>query len=128
VIGQKWKPKLEQLMDFLVSKGVRGVRIYEEQFGSTLRIFDTASIRSVRQPMLPYAFLKKQQIAASLDYFENRIAGDELMRVSMREYKLGKRRTKPPHATLPYTRTAGIEASRLNALALARKSGSVTPH
>lgn len=121
VIGQKWKPKLEQLETFLLSQQIEGAKIFNERFGYSLRIFNIHSISKMLKHMLPYAFMKKVQISTTLDYFDDKITGDELLRLFEKEYELGKRRTKPRHVILPYKRTDGIKASRLDALDLTRK-------
>ena len=104
VIGQKWRPKLDQINQFLKSEGIDSGRIYLQKYGHTLRVFKISAVRKILENMLPFSFLKREQISAGLDYLNGRITGDELIAIFNHEYELGKRRTRPPAVAASLTR------------------------
>ncbi|HEV2139415.1 MAG TPA: hypothetical protein VGR53_11305 [Nitrososphaerales archaeon] len=105
VIGQKWKPKLEQLDSFLRSVGIDSAKIYLQKYGHTLRVFKISAVKAILANMLPYSFLKREQIRAALDYLEGKITGDRLVSIFNHEYELGKRRTGAPAISAPLTKS-----------------------
>lgn len=115
VIGQKWKPKLEQLDNFLRSKGIDSAKICEQKYGYTLWIFKMSAVVQVLTSMRSFAFLMKEQIRAAWKYLRSQITGDKAIAVFNREYELGKRRSRPPAVSAPLSRRACIELGRAEA-------------
>jgi len=101
VVGQKWRPKLEQIDHFFRAMGIDSGRIYAQKYGYTLRVFRISAVQKILAGMLVYSFLKKEQIRAALDYLAGRITGDGLIAIFNHEYDLGKRRRRPPSASVP---------------------------
>ena len=123
VIGQKWKPKLDQINHFLKTNGIDSARIYPQKYGFTLRVFRISAVKRILSGMLPCALLKKNQISTALSYLEGRITGDQLIAVFNHEYHLGKRRKQLPPMSAPLTR-AELRTPRR---ALARPRSRFTP-
>ena len=105
VIGQKWKPKLEQLNGFLKARGIDAGRIYPQKYGHTLRIFRISAVKQILAGMLPYSFLKREQIHAALGYLNGELTGDQLIAAFNREFELGKRRGRPPDVSVPLAKS-----------------------
>ena len=101
VIGQKWRPKLEQLNEFLRMNGIGSGKIYLQKYGYTLRVFRISAVKTILSHMLPYAFLKREQIDAALRYLDGGITGNEVLAIFNREFEQGKRRTRPPNVSVP---------------------------
>ena len=104
VTGQKREAKLEQVNSFFTSVGIDSGRICPQKCGYTPRVFKIAAVRKILNNVLPFPFLKREQMAAALVYLEGRIAGDKLVQLFAREYELGKRCTKPPQVSAPLIR------------------------
>jgi hypothetical protein len=104
VIGQKWKPKLVQVEQFLESVGIDSAKIHLQKYGYTLRVFRIESVKQILANMLPYSYLKREQIRAALDYLNGKMTGDRLIAIFNREFALGKRRTRPPPISAPLTK------------------------
>ncbi len=104
VIGQKWRPKLEQINSFFREMGIDSGRIYLQKYGYTLRVFRISAVKTILANMLPYSFLKREQIRAAMDYLDGKITGDQVIEVFNHEYDSGKRRTRPPAVSVPFTK------------------------
>ena len=116
-ISQRWKPKLEQTLSFLVSEGVSGSIVRDRGNISILEVRTAESLKSLLGAMKPFAYLKKKQIEAALDYLEDKITGDQLFQSMEAEFHAGKRRTAPtcPRNPLPHTRSKGLNIARSTA-------------
>jgi hypothetical protein len=121
VIGQKWRPKLDQIDRFLREAGIDSAKIYPQKYGYTLRVFRIAAVKEILANILPYAFLKREQIRAALDYLNGKISGDRLVAIYNREYQLGKRRSKAPSVSVPFKKL-GVRSKRRNQVDLTRST------
>jgi len=101
VIGQKWKPKLEQLNRFLRTKGIDPGKVYPQKYGYTLRVFKISAVKMILANMLPHSFLKREQIRAALNYLDGKTNGNRLLSMFDREFEREKRRGRPPKVSIP---------------------------
>ena len=124
VVGQKWKPKLDQIDNFLRGVKIDSGRIYAQKYGYTLRVFKISAVKVVLGDIIPYSYLKREQASAALAYLDGEITGDESTAIYPREYELGKRRSMPPAVSAPLTnlelRTPSPARLRLGRTAIGR--------
>ncbi len=95
---------MDQLDWFLRNVGIDSARIYLQKYGYTLRVFKITAVKEILANMLPYSFLKREQIRAALDYLDGKITGDRLVAIFNHEFELGKRRSKAPSVSVPFTK------------------------
>ena len=69
-----------------------------------MRVFRISSVKETLANILPYSFLKREQIRAALDYLDGRITGNQLLAIYNQEYELGKRRSRAPAVSAPLTK------------------------
>lgn len=98
------EPKLDQIDLFVRSARISSAKIYRQKYGFTLRVFKISAVKEILANILPTSFLKREQASTALDYLNGNITGDELIVLFNTEYELGKRRSRPPAVSVPYTK------------------------
>ncbi len=109
-----WDKQLLAVRVFLESNGVRvgylSRRMIEQATSAwQVRISNIAGVLNVSKKMLPYAFKKKAELKAVVDYLEDKITGDEFVARVNDEVGIGNKVGKLRTSKLPFTRSEGVK-------------------
>ncbi|MBI3023056.1 MAG: hypothetical protein HYY68_04915 [Thaumarchaeota archaeon] len=120
-----WRPQLEAIRDFMISKGVktRRLAVQRRKLGevSYLTIGDPVYIQAVIRKILPFSCKKRGDLLVALEYLDNKVTADEAIQKLNELIKDNRRSGYVRKARIPYTRSEGIlEGRRFGAAAGAR--------
>jgi hypothetical protein len=121
-LSQKYRPLLECVQEFLNSNGIAS-SLYDRGTAYNLSVHSTDGIKRMLEAMLPYLRLKGIQARAVLDYQNDRISGDDVVRIFNGEVLAGRR--KGMLRQLPaqlFGRVESIRRFRLFAIKRARET------
>ena len=113
-----WLPFLRRISCFLRSFGIR--TWYSKRNGAwTLHISGKGDVAMTARRMYPFADKKKQELKVILDYYQDRITGNQAFARMNRFVRIGERTGKIRKATLPSRLSVGLaEASEATAESL----------
>lgn len=72
-----------------------------------LRITNLPGIIEISKQMSPYAYKKRTEMKAVVDYLEDRITGDQLIAIVNNEVDIGNKTGKIKKSNLPFTKSEG---------------------
>lgn len=108
-----WKPQLIQLRAFLESNGVRSLLFPRK--GAWLLVVERAKdVLTTARETIQYCSKKRRELAAVIEYAQNRLTGSQVIEVFNGEVKSGQRIGQLREANLPYTREEGLQLVRLH--------------
>jgi len=61
---------IQIVQGFLRVNGIDSAKIYLQKYGYTLRVFKISAVKEILANMLPYSFLKREQINAGVQLFQ----------------------------------------------------------
>lgn len=113
-----WRPQLEAVKKFLESNGVRTGRVRWRKASAkqikkgargvyVLGVSNVEGMLIAARKMLPYTLKKNVELRVVIDYYEDRITGDEAIESINEDVISGKRTGKVKHARLPFTHSDG---------------------
>jgi hypothetical protein len=111
---ENWKPQLEGLRQFLELRGIRCGVVRRKDGYNTWHVF-VSNIRGVivmAKRMLPYAAKKKIELKAVIDYYGDRITGDQFVDTMNGLVLAGERTGKYRGRGPDFTYSQGVLESR----------------
>jgi len=113
--SDNWKEQLEQIREFLSARGIKVGKVRRN--GNAAKVFEVAEIASMRlmaSEMLRSGgiFKKRRELELLLDYYEDKITGNEVIEAFNEEVRLGIRTGKIREPDVPYTHTDGFARGR----------------
>lgn len=128
-----WKPQLEAIRAFMISKGVktRHLAVQRRKLGEVwyLTISDPVYVQAVIRKILPFYCKKRGDLLVALEYLDNKMTADEAIQKLNELIKDKRRSGYARKARIPYTRSEGIlEGRRFGAAAGARAVTVMVPH
>lgn len=110
--ADSYRPQLEDVRDFPIENGLRPTKVYpcgkSEKPVWHLRLYEKGGLRTALSNMLPSLNKKFGQVKATIDYFENKISGEVLLRRFNDATREGTRSGFIWDVKMPYTRAEGI--------------------
>jgi hypothetical protein len=103
---ENWKPQLDGLKDFIVTKGVRPGNVRKKGSSNTwhLVVSRRRSVLRMASAMIPYAMKKRVELKLAVKYLSDEITGSKFvegMNIAVRiGERVGKLRAKGPNYTL----------------------------
>lgn len=100
---ENWKPHLEGLKQFLELRGIRCGLVRRKDGYNTWHVVvsNVEGVMVMAKRMLPYAAKKRIELKATLDYYYDRITGDEFVgtmnRLVLAGERTGKHRGRGPN-------------------------------
>lgn len=110
--SDNWRYQLLAVKRFLEGEGIRCARMYPRIWRGKrsswhLKICNVAGVLKMAKNMLPYCVKKRAELQAIVGYLEDRITGDELVRLVNHEISIGNKLGKPRSCNIPMTRSEG---------------------
>jgi len=109
--ADSYKLQLDSVRSFLLKNGFRPTRTYTSDHKEKpvwhLRLYERGGLVEALNLMLPHLFKKYLQVRACLDYFENRITGEQLVEAFNEATRTGARSGLVKAISMPYTREQG---------------------
>jgi hypothetical protein len=120
------KRVLDEIAEFLSSKGVSGIRVYVSDRNRrhaihALVIGSNEGVESTLTMMWPYLRVKSVQAKFTLDYLQDKITGNEFIKAMNGEVQAGRRAGKIYTVDQPFKRSEGIAEIWNGSLAHARQ-------
>jgi len=110
--------QIANVRDFLRNNGVKTRNTLKTSKGTAniVVVGGFESVKKILKAMLPYLCKKENEVKAVIDYFEDRITGNELMTILRQEVEAGRRERRPHQVALnvPYTRSRGLALMKAN--------------
>lgn len=108
---------LEAIAEFMKSHEVTGLGVYRHSRNNrhlihSLAISTNDGIEGALKEMYPFLRVKRVQSKASLDYLEDKITGDDFLKIINDEVQAGRRAGKVRCIDQPFTRSEGIWSAR----------------
>lgn len=131
-----WKPQLEGIKCFLRARGIRTGKVGWRKASQAqlregargvyaLRISNMKGILRAAREMLPYSQKKDEELRVIIDYYGERITGNEAVERMNKEVEIGKRTGKIKHVNLPQLYSEGRRLRDILASRRARESLTV---
>ena len=125
-----WKPQLDAIHTFLAKQGITLGSVGPEKRKGQRPMYrlDVGEIEStirVMRFLLPLCVKKHEDLRIALDYFEDKITGNEAIRLLDNLWAIGRRRGTNHDANLPYTRSEGLRMHKLTNAKKARDAHRV---
>jgi hypothetical protein len=126
-----WKPQIEAVASFLTSEGIRcgnigkGDKRGNWQVAYRLDVVGVQSVLHAAKQMVNYTVKKRLDLLVLIDYLENRITGNDAIRILNQEVAAGRRRGKPRTEGVPYARSEGLRLSQIENAKKAREAHAV---
>jgi len=107
-----WDRQLFAVRSFLDTSGIRSGKLTKNfHKGSIsawqLRVTSLLGVVETSKQMLPYAYKKRTELKAVIDYLEDRITGDELVEIVNNEVRIGNKTGKTKKSNLPFSKSEG---------------------
>jgi hypothetical protein len=114
------------LESFLKRRRVRTGTPYLNGGAWRLSVGNTRDVKLVLKRMLPHLCKKYAEVAAALDYLEDRITGDVFQTILEREVREGDRERIGSRVDLPWTRSEGLKKAILFSTSRPRRHRTLT--
>jgi hypothetical protein len=116
--------QIKNVRDFLQRHGIKTSNILKHYKLSAymIAVSEYESVKKMLRGMLPFLCKKANEARAALDYYEDRMTGNELNRIFKEEVEAGRRERRPHRVVIdvPYTRTNGLVLMKTNRKATLR--------
>jgi hypothetical protein len=111
---ENWKPHLDGLRKFLEVRGIRCGLVRRKDGYNTWHVVvsNIDGVVKMAKRMLPHAVKKRSELNAVLDYYGDRITGDEFVETMNRLVVAGERTGKDRGRGPNFTYSCGVLASR----------------
>lgn len=127
-----WKPQLESVRQFILRQGiiigkVRWRKASRNQTANgargvyVLTLSNRLGVVMVSSRMLPFSVKKRDELKIVIDYYGDKITGDEAIRRVNREVEIGQRSGKMKSSNIPYRHSEGVHMKDAVATARARE-------
>lgn len=120
--SDNWRYQLQAVESFLEGEGIKSARMYPriwkgKKSSRHPKICNVAGVLKMARNMLPHSVKKRAELQAIVDYLDDRITGDELVRLVNKEIWIGNKLGKLKSSDLPMTRSeANIQRRRRSLL------------
>jgi LAGLIDADG DNA endonuclease family protein len=107
-------PQLEHIAEFLRSQNIvpSRIRLGKSTIGRSawhLSVWKFGGQLQVCKSILPYLDKKRVQVKTVIDYLEDRLSGEDVMRIFREEHQNGKWAGRPKNLPMPWSRAQGLE-------------------
>jgi hypothetical protein len=103
-----YRPHIMMVRRFLMSQGLSVHKTNYDKGGAwKIGVAEEDSVRKMASEMLPFLSKKADEVKAILDYFDNKITGNQLAEAFNEKVKQGSRTGKIRVLDVPYTRAEG---------------------
>jgi len=111
---ENWKPHLEGLRQFFESRGIRCGAVRRKDGYNTWHVVvsNIEGVVTMAKRMLPYATKKRTELKAVLDYYEDRITGDQFVNTINQLVRAGERTGKHRGRGPDFKHSQGVLESR----------------
>ena len=126
-----WRPQIEAVSAFLHAQGIKCGSIGKGdkrglwQAAYRLDVVEISSVIRAARAMLRFTVKKHLELQVVIDYLEDRITGNDAIKIINQEVKNGRRRGKIRDEELPFTRTEGLRLAQLENARYARAAHAV---
>lgn len=111
---ENWKPQLEGVRQFLELRGIRCGVVRRKDGYNTWHVVvsNIVGVVMMAKKMLPYSAKKQVELKAVLDYYDDRITGDQFVEVMNKLVLAGERTGKNRGRGPDFTYSHGVLESR----------------
>lgn len=112
---ENWKLHLEGVKRFLEARGAKVGLVRKKESYNTRHVVvsNTSGVVEMATKLMGHCTKKRQELQAVMDYYSNRITGDEFVGLMNEFVSNGERTGKIKEGGPPFTRAQGRELSRL---------------
>lgn len=112
---ENWKPHLDAVKRFLESRGIRAGLVRKKESFNTWHVVvsNTSGVVEMAKKLMGYCTKKRDELKTVMDYYFNRITGDEFVERMNEFVSMGERTGKVKEGGPPFTRAQGRELSAI---------------
>ncbi|MDA4137427.1 MAG: hypothetical protein OK449_10575 [Thaumarchaeota archaeon] len=114
---ENWEAHLVGIANFLKRRGIVPGRVRKKESFNTwhLVISNIDGVKRMAKAMTPHAVKKRRELQGVLDYFQDKLTGDEFVQMMNSEVASGQRTGKLREKGGPnFTHSRGVQESRIN--------------
>ena len=111
-----YKPQLDRLRTFLTRNGISPSMVYPLKSAKPvwhLRLSERGGLRVVLRRMLPFLDKKRDQVEAIIQYYANKITGEQLVEQFNQANRNGTRSGFIKKVEIPFTREDGLSLAKI---------------